>query len=173
MSTRSLPDINLQLGDDVEAPDLPPAEEFAAWVSAALAAGRAQHQTGCVTVRIVSVAESGELNKAYRDKSGPTNILAFPAGPALLPEEAAEPELGDLVVCLDVARQEAADQGKALPQHLAHLTVHGSLHLLGHEHQDAAEAAQMEALEGRILGSLGIPDPYQVTSEEPQKNGNN
>ncbi len=173
MSADSFPDVNLQLGDGVAAPDLPAEEEFAAWVAAAVTAGQPQPLPGCVTLRMVSPDESAELNSVWRDKRGPTNILAFPAGPALLPAEAAEAELGDLVVCLQVARQEAAAQGKTLTQHLAHLTVHGTLHLLGFDHQSDPEAARMEALESRILAGMGFPDPYLTVSEDAAQNGNN
>ena len=71
-------------------------------------------------------------------------------------------EYGDLVICLPVVVREAAEQGKDPGHHLAHLVVHGTLHLLGYTHDDAAYAAQMEALETRILAGLGIPDPYVI-----------
>ena len=73
-----------------------------------------------------------------------------------------EHELGDLVICLAVAEREAAAQGKSLQQHLAHLVVHGTLHLLGHDHVEDADAEAMEALERSVLASLGLPDPYAL-----------
>jgi len=71
-----------------------------------------------------------------------------------------ELELGDIVICLERAAQEASEQGKTLRRHLAHLTVHATLHLLGYDHDRDTEAEEMEALERRILSGLGIPDPY-------------
>lgn len=108
-------------------------------------------------------AELQALNRAWRGKDRPTNVLSFPgldtlddpqlpAGAALL--------LGDVMLAHETCAAEAAAQGKTLAAHLAHLVVHGVLHLLGHDHEDAAEAAVMEAAERAILGGLGIADPY-------------
>jgi probable rRNA maturation factor len=120
-----------------------------------------------VVVRIVDEAESQELNRAYRDKDCPTNVLSFPYDPPPLPQEAAEEAaeidyLGDLVICLPVVEREAAEQGKTATQHWAHLLVHGLLHLQGYDHITDTEAEEMENLETGILGKLGFPDPYQL-----------
>jgi probable rRNA maturation factor len=131
---------------------LPRGTDFAGWVRAA-GAGAA------VTVRLVGWAESRRLNHAWRGKDGPTNVLAFPAG--AFPGAGPEPELGDLVVCLPLVHREAREQGKTALQHLAHLVVHGTLHLLGHDHDRAPAARRMEAREARVLGRLGFPDPYR------------
>ncbi|AVP85628.1 rRNA maturation RNase YbeY [Aeromonas hydrophila] len=110
-----------------------------------------------VTVRIVDEAESNELNLTYRGKDKPTNVLSFPfeAPPGL-----ELPLLGDLVICRQVVEREAAEQGKPLMAHWAHMVVHGSLHLLGYDHIEDDEAEEMEALERDIMQELGFADPY-------------
>lgn len=110
-----------------------------------------------VTVRIVDEAESNELNLTYRGKDKPTNVLSFPfeAPPGL-----ELPLLGDLVICRQVVECEAAEQGKPLMAHWAHMVVHGSLHLLGYDHIEDDEAEEMEALERDIMQELGFADPY-------------
>jgi len=150
--------------DDPEA-DCPDEDTFAVWVHAALkGVSDSERRGGTVTVRLVSAEESAVLNSDYRDANGPTNVLAFPAPISPVPEAFGdEPELGDLVVCLDVAHSEAIEQGKTLERHLAHLTVHGCLHLLGYDHIDDAEAKCMEDLERRVLAGLRLPDPYAST----------
>ncbi len=112
-----------------------------------------------VLVRIVTPEESRQLNRDYRGKDRPTNVLSFPFEvPAGIPSD----HLGDLVICADVVAREAAEQGKAPPDHWAHMLIHGVLHLLGYDHIDSAEAQEMEAIEVRLLAKLGIPDPYQA-----------
>ena len=115
-----------------------------------------------VVVRIVNAAESQELNRAYRDKDYPTNVLSFPYDAPPIPLEEDETEyLGDLVICLPVVEREAAEQGKTVTQHWAHLLIHGLLHLQGYDHITDAEAEEMEGLETAMLAKLGFPDPYQ------------
>ncbi|MEQ8801519.1 MAG: rRNA maturation RNase YbeY, partial [Haliea sp.] len=110
-----------------------------------------------VCLRLVGEAEMSALNRDYRGKTGPTNVLSFPAG---LPPELELPLLGDIVICTPVVAREAAEQGKAPAAHWAHMAVHGSLHLLGHDHVEEADAVAMEALETTILAQLGFPCPY-------------
>ncbi len=133
--------------------------QFTAWVGAALSgAGRAP--SGVVTVRLVAEDESAALNSRWRERAGPTNVLAFP-GPGAAPvAPGADIEIGDLVICWPVARTEADEQHKPLAAHLAHLIVHGTLHLIGYDHHGEAEAERMESLEVRILAGLGFADPY-------------
>ncbi|MGF1455754.1 MAG: rRNA maturation RNase YbeY [Alphaproteobacteria bacterium] len=105
------------------------------------------------------------LNDRFRGRDAPTNVLAFPAAPDVpfsSPDRGATPGrfLGDVVLALETVCREAAEQRKPLPHHVTHLTVHALLHLLGHDHEDPADAEIMEALETRILADLGIPDPY-------------
>ena len=135
-----------------------------AWVTRAIeAAGEAGARE--VSVRIVDADEMQGLNRDYRDKDRPTNVLSFPAGDvAGLPDDEPVP-LGDIVVCAGVVRDEAADQGKAVPDHWAHMLVHGALHLLGHDHESETEAEAMEALEARILEAHGIGDPYKAAAK--------
>jgi probable rRNA maturation factor len=121
---------------------------------------------GCDDVRIA------ELNGEFRSKGKPTNVLSFPAwnrsadAPGLVPDlpeagEADDPEeLGDIAISYDTCAREAVEQGKALPNHVTHLVVHGILHLLGYDHIEDADAALMERTEARILASLGVDDPY-------------
>jgi probable rRNA maturation factor len=138
---------------DAEVPDPSVMER---WVAAALA-GRAGDSE--LAVRIVDEAESAGLNSHYRHKQGPTNVLSFPAD---LPDVVDIPLLGDLVICAPVVAREALEQGKSADAHWAHMLVHGTLHLLGHDHMDTAEAEAMEALETRILTTLGFPPPYDT-----------
>jgi len=101
------------------------------------------------------------LNRDYRGADKPTNVLAFAALEGETPAIPGEPvELGDVVVALETVLAEAQAQGKAPADHLAHLTVHGTLHLLGYDHQDDGEAEAMEGLEVRVLAGLGVADPY-------------
>lgn len=98
------------------------------------------------------------LNHRYRGKDSPTNVLSFPA-PAAGPGQYG-PLLGDIVLAQETVAREATGQGLAFDHHLTHLVVHGFLHLLGYDHEADTEAAVMEGMETRILGHLGIADPY-------------
>lgn len=133
---------------------LPAAEDFEAWVKTALEPGGNAE----LTVRVVGRDESRELNKTFRGKDSETNVLSFPAE---LPEGIDLPLLGDIVICAPLVSDEAEEQGKAVQDHWAHLTIHGVLHLLGYDHLDDKEAEEMESLEVSLLDSLGIADPYQ------------
>ena len=135
---------------------LPAAASFRRWVEAALAGAKRRAATS-LSIRLVDAAEGREFNQRYRHKDYATNVLSFPAA---LPRGVKLPLLGDLVICAPVVAREAAEQGKALRDHYAHMTIHGVLHLLGYDHETAAEAESMEALERRILAGLGIADPY-------------
>ncbi|MGB5345393.1 MAG: rRNA maturation RNase YbeY [Woeseia sp.] len=113
-----------------------------------------------ITVRLVDRAESRHLNSRYRHRDAETNVLSFPAGePFELPPEEALP-LGDLVLCAPLVAEEAASQRKSSADHWAHLLVHGTLHLLGYDHEADADAASMEALEVAILARHGVANPY-------------
>ncbi|MEL7108523.1 MAG: rRNA maturation RNase YbeY [Pseudomonadota bacterium] len=110
--------------------------------------------TGEVSVLLTSDAEIQTLNRDWRGKDKPTDVLSFPADPI------DRPFLGDIAVAIGVAQSDAQTRGLTLSQHLSHLLIHGVLHLLGHDHIDDTEAAEMEALEIAALASLGWPDPY-------------
>jgi probable rRNA maturation factor len=104
------------------------------------------------------------LNRTYRGRDAPTNVLAFSAiDPAIPQPDGAPLLLGDVVLAFETVRREAADQDKPLADHLRHLIVHGVLHLLGYDHQRPADAVAMEAREIAILAKLGVPDPYRDT----------
>ena len=116
---------------------------------------------GDITLRIVAEDEIRTLNRDYRDKDAPTNVLSFPFEmPEGLPEDAVEPLVGDIVICDAVVHREADEQHKPLDAHWAHMVTHGVLHLLGYDHIDDDDALVMETLEIRALGELGFPDPY-------------
>ena len=106
-----------------------------------------------------------DLNARFRDKDRPTNVLSFPA-PELPELLGAAPHLGDIVLAYGVCAEEAQAQGKTLADHLSHLVVHGVLHLLGRDHEDDAEAEEMEAEEREILAQIGVADPYASEQQD-------
>ena len=110
-----------------------------------------------LVIRVVDANESQELNKTFRGKDYPTNVLSFPAD-IQLPE--GPTILGDIAICLPVVKREADAQSKRFDQHFAHMVVHGCLHLMGYDHEDEHDADQMEAKEIGILENLGYPNPY-------------
>ena len=140
---------------------IPSAKDIQDWVEfAAGQSGRLPDSNTGVAVRVVDAAEIQALNHRYREKNAPTNVLSFPAGEMDgLPADAAR-QLGDVVVCAPVVCEEAAQQGKLLNDHWAHILVHGVLHLLGYDHENDADADEMERLETAILNDRGIADPY-------------
>ncbi len=137
---------------ETRAPGTPRTSSIARWARAALAGrGRAT-----VTVRLVDAAEGAALNRRYRGKRGPTNVLSFSYDLA----RGARGLAGDIVICAPLVVREAARQSKQLRAHWAHLVVHGILHLRGYDHVLEADAQAMEALETRMLKRLGFPNPY-------------
>jgi len=132
--------------------DIPDEGKFQLWLDAVEVNSEQQ-----VSLRIVDEAEMTQLNGQYRKKTGSTNVLSFPAE---LPEGVDVPFLGDIIICAPVVAKEAADQGKSLDSHWAHMTVHGILHLQGYDHINEAEAEQMESLEIKIMHKLGFSNPY-------------
>ena len=133
---------------------MPELAQFQRWVEASLRVSFTDlEQTVCV----VDEASARHLNQRYRGRDYATNVLAFPADSTLLGYDC----LGDLVICAPVVLAEAREQGKSVDAHWAHLVVHGMLHLQGFDHQDDAQAAAMEELEIKILGTLGYSNPYK------------
>ena len=120
-------------------------------------------QGAALCLRIVGSAESRRLDREYRGKDKPTNVLSFPSSPE---ERVATGALGDLVICAPVVAREAREQRKTLGAHWAHMIVHGTLHLLGFDHEKARAARVMEALEVEILRGLGFHDPYARVTEQ-------
>jgi len=109
-------------------------------------------------IRVVDEAEIQDLNKRYRDKDRPTNVLSFPSD---LPIEIDESILGDVVICTSVVTNEAVAQNKTFEDHLTHMAIHGTLHLLGFDHIEESDANEMEALEVKILEKINIDNPYE------------
>ncbi|MBY6205383.1 rRNA maturation RNase YbeY [Halomonas denitrificans] len=116
-----------------------------------------------ICLRVVDEAESRALNREWRGKDAPTNVLSFPASrPPGLPEAVELPSpAGDVVLCAPVIAREARDQGKPPADHWAHLVIHGILHLRGFDHMQEEEAERMETVERELLAELGIADPYR------------
>ena len=150
--------IDLQIACEQET-GLPTAEQIEQWATAAV---QPQSDEVEMTVRIVDEAESHALNLNYRGKDRPTNVLSFPFE---CPDEVELPLLGDLVICRQVVEREAQEQDKPVMAHWAHMVVHGSLHLLGYDHIEEAEAEEMEGLETQIMQKLGFEDPYLSEKE--------
>ncbi len=150
--------LRIDLQNDCGFREIPEPSLFERWVRAALQRPYTELEQ---TIRIVDEAESRRLNRDYRGRDKPTNVLSFPSE---LPSELLDYEcLGDLVICAPVVEAEAREQGKPSQAHWAHLVVHGMLHLQGLDHETEAEAARMEALEIEILKSLGHTNPYLPT----------
>jgi probable rRNA maturation factor len=148
--------IILDLQQASTATDLPTEAELQRVLDAAVTPFQADAE---VTIRIVDEAESQQLNFDYREKDKPTNVLSFPFQ---CPPGIELPLLGDLVICAQVVAREAAEQQKTLQAHWAHMVVHGSLHLLGFDHINDADAEEMEAEEIEILQALGFANPYLI-----------
>ena len=146
--------VTLDVQYEVEAG--PDEDDIRRWVEAVLAAEKNVVEVE-LTVRIVGVDEITDLNTRYRHKTGPTNILSFPFE---APPGVELNLLGDLVIAAPVVVKEAQEQHKTEMAHWAHMLVHGTLHLLGYNHQAPAEAEDMEAREIRILQNLGYSNPY-------------
>jgi len=160
---------------------VPHANSLAQWANFAFSAAMPRGNIGLpLTIRIVGAAESRQLNRTYRGKDKPTNVLSFPAmdlGPAArgsdrngrktrsslgrtssrVPQFV---ELGDLAICAPVVAREAREQGKSSRAHWAHMVVHGVLHLLGYDHENDRDADDMESREVKILSQFGYANPY-------------
>jgi len=134
---------------------------FQLWVEAALA----ERPDQCtLAIRIVDETEARRFNRDYRHRDYATNVLSFPSElPDGLPAEIRKSQLGDLLICAPVVAREAIQQRRPEVDHWAHLTVHGVLHLLGYDHEQAEDAGVMESLETDILAKLKIPDPFRIT----------
>jgi len=146
--------VDLQNACDVQ--EIPSIEQFQLWVDSSLT--MVSKQNFELTIRLVNIDESQQLNKQYRQKDKPTNVLSFPFE---VPEGIELNLLGDLIICAQVVEQEATAQNKALFDHWAHMVVHGCLHLLGYDHINDSDAQEMEALETNILAKLLINNPYE------------
>jgi len=147
--------IDLQNACDLK--KLPSLELFQQWVDAALA--EVTDKEFELTIRLVNVDESQQLNKQYRKIDKPTNVLSFPFD---VPTGIELNLLGDLVICAQVVEQEAKAQNKTPFNHWTHMVIHGCLHLLGYDHINDTDAIEMESLEVKILTKLSIVNPYEM-----------
>ena len=162
VQTVALMPIELEVQRATTLASIPDDEEFQLWVDAALAGKSIQF---ALSIRIVDEPEAQRFNRDYRNKDYATNVLSFPAElPEGLPAEIRQSQMGDLLICAPVVAREATKQRRPEMDHWAHLTIHGVLHLLGYDHEQAEEADVMESLETEILAKLGISDPYQDLS---------
>ena len=157
--------ILIDLQNEAGFTDAPSTAELQSWVAAALRQPYARLEQ---TIRLVDEVESRELNRQYRARDYPTNVLSFPADSDYLDYDC----LGDLVLCLPLVAREAAEQGKPVQAHWAHLVVHGMLHLQGYDHQSDLQADEMEALEIEILDTLGYTNPYNELPETDDEGAN-
>ena len=147
-------DIDLQIA--CAATELPSLDLFKECTNIALSS--VTYKLFELTIRIVNIEESQQLNNQHRNKDKPTNVLSFPFE---VPEGIEHNLLGDLVVCAHIVKEEAKEQNKNLLDHWAHMIIHGCLHLLGYDHINDADADEMEALEIKILAELSINNPYE------------
>jgi probable rRNA maturation factor len=170
--TRPTIDVTVQIA--TARSGVPHASSLAKWARSAYDAARPASQeeaTAELTIRIVGAAESRKLNRNWRGKDKPTNVLSFPGldggvhrrgilKPTAYSLQPTASVLGDLAICAPVVAREAREQGKSPHSHWAHMVVHGVLHLLGYDHENDRDAHEMESTEIRILKRFGYPDPY-------------
>ncbi|TQV74809.1 rRNA maturation RNase YbeY [Aliikangiella marina] len=143
----------------IEDENVPKTADVEGWVAEALAQGGYTQESGELTIRVVGLEESQQLNDTYRGKNKPTNVLSFPfEAPPGIPCDL----LGDLVICHAIVEAEAKAQSKNTIAHWAHMVIHGTLHLLGYDHLEPAEAEKMESIEVNILAKFKIANPYEL-----------
>lgn len=155
---RSTHDIDIQWGL-AKCREFPEDATMISWVETALAEIVADDIA--LSVRMMDRDEISALNSSYRNRHSPTNVLSFPAEGE---DERGKRLMGDIAICTDVVATEAVDQDKALDAHMAHMLIHGVLHLAGYDHVDDNDAFEMERLEIDLLGRLGFPDPYSIAA---------
>ena len=160
-------ELDVQLGASRRG--VPHAKKLREWAQAAYLAHIALHPArgkrraiapAVVSLRVVTSTESRKLNSAWRGKDKPTNVLSFPVGDEEMMIEEGAYQLGDLAICAQVVAREAKEQGKLSAAHWAHMMIHGVLHLLGYDHENARDAEVMESIEVNVLKKFGFPNPY-------------
>jgi len=152
------PPLDISVSYAIPRAGIPAAVSFRRWARTAL---DAYPHAASISIRLVGNEEGRALNRTYRGRDYPTNVLSFPTErPPGLPANIAFPDLGDLILCAPVVAVEAREQNKSLRAHYAHLTIHGILHLTGWDHETDQQAEAMEQREREILAALGIADPY-------------
>lgn len=147
--------LEIILQEDCETAHNPTLDLLQLWVSTTLHHVKNPPKEGELTVRLIDEEESAVLNQTFRQKSGPTNVLAFPY------DDEAEYFTGDLALCAPLVKEEAHAQEKLIIAHWAHLIIHGTLHLMGYDHIEPSDARIMEKLEQQIMQELGYEDPYE------------
>ena len=158
MPTGAVPAVDIVVLDQAWRAKLRGCRALAAQAVGAALAGRRRRRGASIVVALANDRTVRRLNLAYRGRDKATNVLAFAERDAGSPDPAS---LGDIVLALGTVAREAKAQGKTLAEHAAHLVVHGTLHLLGFDHVEEAEARRMEAAERRALARIGVPDPYR------------
>ena len=138
---------------------MPSHEQMSLWTAAALPSDKRSAQ---VCLRVVDEQESRAMNLLYRKKDSPTNVLSFPCD---FPANVGHELIGDLLVCAPLVNRQAIEQNKHRDAHWAHMLIHGTLHLCGYDHVEDSQAQVMEALETKILTSLGFAPPYEQLYE--------
>jgi probable rRNA maturation factor len=161
-----MPSVRVDVQFAARRPWVPSIAQIRTWVSVAIDRAPRRHIPGArragaaalvVSVQVVGARAGRELNLRYRGKDKPTNVLSFEGAGR---QASGEHNLGDIVICAPVLAREAREQGKAARAHWAHIVVHGTLHLLGFDHLQPAQARAMESLETQIIESMGFSDPY-------------
>ena len=152
--------ITVILLNESNIPHIPELVQFQTWVNAVCCMIPNKIPVDCneINIAIVDAVTSAQLNKTYRNKNNPTNVLSFNYEPMPgIPSSS----LGDLAICAEIVESEAFAQGQTALSHWAHLTIHGMLHLLGFDHIVESDAVVMEALEINILKTIGFNNPYE------------
>lgn len=135
----------------------PKTKELQHWIRVTLDSVGYKKKRVTLVIRVVNEVEIANLNAMYRNIAQPTNVLAFPSK---IPKVVRSSLIGDIVLCLPIILTESLQQNKNFNAHLAHILIHGLLHLLGYKHEDDKSALVMEKLETRVINKLGYPDPY-------------
>lgn len=139
--------------------DMPSEKDFYRWIWAAV---KNEYRRADISLILLDEAPARAYNRDYRGKDYATNVLSFALNEGeMMPDQLSDGLYGDLIICPQVVLKEAAEQGKTAEQHFAHLTMHGTLHLMGYDHIEDDEAEAMEALEIRLMQQAGYPNPYR------------
>ena len=149
--------VELDIQQASHAKNLPSDQQLYIWADQALSSFSKPEKPFELTIRLVDLDESQQLNNQYRNKNKPTNVLSFPFE---IPEGVDINLLGDIIICCDIVTKEANEQQKDLMSHWAHMVIHGCLHLLGYDHIEDNDAVEMESIEIDMLEKLGINNPY-------------
>lgn len=151
--------LNLNFDNASSAVNLPSENDFFRWIWAAL---KNEYRRADISLILLDEEDARTYNRDYRAKDYATNVLSFALNEGeMMPDQISDGLYGDLIICPQVVFKEAAEQNKTPEQHFAHLTMHGTLHLMGYDHIEDHEAEIMEAEEIRLMQAAGFPNPYQ------------